>query len=219
MFARRIVGSAVLAAVLLVGSAAYADFTADLYFTDAGGNPVGALLQVPQAQPTIELVLWDNQVYGAAGVADYIQWVHLNFDASDTASLNPVAHWTWDPALLGQLSGDGSTGGGNEIGKQDGDPNVLWRPAPNPVRIGSLSIPAPAYVNGGDNDHLLSLKGGTAGVTETFVASVLEPGGSAFVSDGTITTQDLTIRIMPEPATIALLGLGAAMTLLRRKRA
>ena len=81
MFARRIVGSAVLAAVLLVGSAAYADFTADLYFTDAGGNPVGALLQVPQAQPTIELVLWDNQVYGAAGVADYIQWVHLNFDA------------------------------------------------------------------------------------------------------------------------------------------
>ena len=117
------------------------------------------------------------------------------------------------------MSGDGSTGGGNEIGKQDGDPNVLWRPAPNPVRIGSLSIPAPAYVNGGDNDHLLSLKGGTAGVTETFVASVLEPGGSAFVSDGTITTQDLTIRIMPEPATIALLGLGAAMTLLRRKRA
>jgi len=218
MFARRAAGLAVFSAVLVLGSAAYADFSADLYFTDAGGNPVGGLLEVPDAQPTIELVLWDNQVYSGTPGADFIQWVHLNFSASDTASLNPVAHWTWDPTLLVQLEMDGGLGAANAIGRinQDATP---WRPA-SPVRIGSLSIPTPAYVTGGDNDHLLSLKGGIAGLTETLVVDDgFVPAGIAAGSLGNLASQDLTIRVAPEPATMALLGLGAAMALLRRKRA
>jgi hypothetical protein len=216
MFARRAASLAVFSAVLVLGSAAYADFTAALYFTDAGGNPVGGLLEVADTQPTIELVLWDNQVYGGAG-ADFIQWVHLNFSASDVAALNPVAHWTWDPGLLGQLDTDGGVGVANAIGKQDGKPDVLWRPA-SPVRIGSLSIPTPALLPGGNNDHLLSLKGGDfAQGTVTFVMADMT--AVAAESFGTMTLQDLTIRVAPEPATIALVGLGAAMALLRRKRA
>jgi hypothetical protein len=218
MFARRIAGLAVLAVVLSVGSSAFADFTADLYFTDTAGNPVGGLLEVPETQATVELVLWDNQVYGSVPGTDYIQWVHLNFSTSDVAALDPVGHWTWDPTLLGQLGGPGGTGGGNEIGQQDSNPDELWRPT-SPVRIGSLSIPTPAYVMGGDNDYLLSLKGGTPNITETFVVAEIAAGGAASVSGGNLGTQDLTIRILPEPATIALLGLGAAMTLIRRKRA
>ncbi len=218
MFAHRAAGLTVLFAVLVLAGAAYADFSADLYFADSGGNVLGGLLQVPDTQPTIELVLWDNQVYGGAG-ADFIQWVHLNFSASDTAGLNPVAHWTWDAGLLGQLNVDGGVGTATDIGKQDTDGLVLWMPA-SPVRIGSLSIPTPAYVNGGNNDHLLSLKGGVPdpiNPTVTWIYADLATAAAEVL--GNMTLHDLTIRVAPEPATMALLGLGAAVALVRRKPA
>ncbi len=220
MFARKIAGFVVLAAVLLVGSAAYADFSSDLYWGDAAGNRLGGLtdtIVVPETQATVDLVLWDNQVYGGPG-ADYIQWVHLNFAHSDIATLNPIAHWTWDAALLGQLNVDGGLGTGTDIGKQDTDGLVLWMPA-SPVRIGSLAIPTPAYVNGGDNDHLLSLKtrAGDDPNAVTWVYADLATVAAEVL--GNLALQDLTVRITPEPATLVLLGLGAAMTLIRRKRA
>ncbi len=221
MSARRVAGLALLSAVLLAGSTAYADFGADLYWGDDAGNRLGGLtgtIVVPQAQPTTGLVLWDNQTYGSVFGTDYIEWVHLNFSASDVAALNPVGHWTWDPTLLARLEMDGGLGAANAIGRISQNPLGPWRPA-SPVRIGSLSIPTPAYVEGGDNDYLLSLKGGIAALTETFVACDFEVGGVAAGSQGTMTSQDLTIRVLPEPATMALLGLGAAVALVRRKPA
>lgn len=161
MSVRGVAGVVVRSAVLSLASAAHAAFSADLYFGDTVGNRLGGptnVLEVQSTQPVIELVLWDNQVYGGAG-ADFIQWVHLNFSASDMAALDPISHWTWDANLLTQLKAEGSLGAPYAIGKQDDDPLSLWQPA-SPVRIGSLSIPTPAHVEGGNNDHLLSLKGG-----------------------------------------------------------
>ena len=220
MSARRIAGLAVLSAVLLAGSTACADFGADLYWGDDAGNRLGGLtdtIVVPQAQPTTGLVLWDNQTYGSIFGTDYIEWVHLNFSASDVAALNPVGHWTWDPTLLARLEMDGGLGAANAIGRISLNPLGPWRPA-SPVRIGSLSIPTPAYVEGGDNDHLLSLKGGDP-LQDNVTFMFADDSTAAAEVLGNMTLHDLTIRVLPEPATMALLGLGAAAALLRRKPA
>jgi len=213
MFTRKAACLAVVCAVLTVGSAAYGAFSADLYWGDEAGVQVANTLEIPEAQATIELVLWDNQVYGGAG-ADYIQWVNLNLSSS-SAALNATTSWTWDAALLGQLTADASAPG--ILGRSDPAPDVLWRPV-SPVRIGKLTINKPAYVEGGMNDYLLSLKGGAAGMDETFIAADFGAGGVAAPSVGNMPTQDLTIRVLPEPATIALLGIGAAMTFIRRRK-
>ena len=220
MFIRRVAGFLVLSAVLSAATAAPAAFSADLYFGDAAGNRLGGptnVLEVQSTQAVIELVLWDNQVYEGAG-ADFIQWVHLNFSASDVAALDPIAHWTWDPALIAQLKADGSVGAPDAIGKQDDDPLSLWQPA-SPVRIGGLSIPTPPHSLTGNNDYLLSLKGGDPNPndpkTTVIWADMFHPAAESL---GNMTLRDLTIRVAPEPATLALLGVGAAVSLVRRKR-
>jgi len=220
MSVRGVASFVVLSAVMSIAGAAHGAFSADLYFGDAAGNRLGGptnVLEVQSTQAVVELVLWDNQVYGGAG-EDFIQWVHLNFSASDVAALDPIAHWTWDPALVAELKADGGVGAPGAIGKQDDDPTALWRPA-SPVRIGSLSIPTPPHSPTGNNDYLLSLRGGDPNPNDPKVtviwADMFHPAAESL---GNMTLQDLTIRVAPEPATLALLGVGAAASLARRKR-
>lgn len=102
--------------------------------------------------------------------------------------------------------------------------SIRPQPEDEPFPVGTLSFPAPDYIEGGDNNYVLSLKGGdgvvgtatyTEGLGEYAIAG--DPPNPSFPDSLTLT--DYSFGITPEPATLALMALGSGVALfIRRKR-
>lgn len=93
-------------------------------------------------------------------------------------------------------------------------------PDDEPFAVGTLTFAAPAYNDGGINEYVLNLTGGDhySGVCtlmadgDTFIINAPEYGLDNLL------LSDYTFTVTPEPATMALLAMGGAAMLIRRKR-
>ena len=94
--------------------------------------------------------------------------------------------------------------------------------------LGRLTFTAPAYNPGGNNTYTVDISGGvyddTPGhqvdtITQLIGSGAGESAGLAWQNGGpTMTVENFTFNVAPEPATLALLALGGVAMLFRRKR-
>ena len=215
MFARKFV----VLAVLLMGVApAYGAFDASLYM-DGGSLTNGGLVE--EATP-IQLVVWDDQTWNNAIPHEFnrLTSIQLNFDASTIAMAG--AAWAWDTGIASAF-GAGPTDDVVPDGLVYRNGYGSW-PDPDAASfsLGTLSFNAPAYIPAGNNTYTVSLGGGIfdEGTGEFTVTTLIgkELDDYAMAATGALAVEDFTFTVTPEPATIALLAMGGAAMLIRRKR-
>lgn len=216
----------VAAVVLMLGQAVYADF--------------GALIDLDGPAPTdvtggtlMEVVVDDIlQSYNASGNGTTVGSISLVFVGSSSASGVPMDWstlttgigdaWTWDAGL--PLAFD------EDVDVSDGI--VSWTTddtafSPGAFVMGTLKFNAPAYINSGnpnDNIYTLTLSGYVGGEATYMADSLFEVYATdpAYAAEygalPNLTLGTYTFTVVPEPATLLLLGGGGAFALIRRKR-
>lgn len=198
----------VAAVVLMLGQAAYADFTANITML---GDPPDPNDVAPGT--AIVLTVIDAQQYNGSGDGSYINWIQLNFEDSSTgvqADLEAGA-WAWGASISAGLPT------GNDLMDDlivDRQKAGGWIAPASPIPVGTLTFDAPVALG----TYTIALTGGsTSDTTHTFISSGfldldVQPGGSG------MTVGTYTFTVTPEPATMLLLGAGAVVAILRRKR-
>jgi len=205
---------AILTAVLVAAPAAYADFSADLVLstTTPTVNPGDSVVVTVSLA---DLTLTDTNP------GDDLSRISLNLSKSDldftVGDLN--AGWVWDeyiynnpnhpvnPGLgLGVTTWDATVADDNFVIVSNAGPGN--RPDVTEFVLGWLSFEAPSPAV--PTTYNLNLTGGTTDDDTTRV-------GDGDVYAG-LTLGTLDITVLPEPATLALLGMGGAALLLRRRR-
>jgi hypothetical protein len=201
-----------VAVVLLAGQACFADFTADLTMT-------AGLTDLSKVSPgdTLTFTVMDTQAYNASAAGASINYFRLNFADSSSGVLAALQNGTWFwGSSLGSLNfAVDNVLNPDLIVSAQGLSGVT--PA-SPITVGTLTITAPIT----PGTYTLSLAGGDQNIdsgTEIIGAqgAVIDAQPSGGFGGG-ITLTPLSFTVMPEPATLALLGLGGLVTLLRRRR-
>ena len=190
---------AVLVAVLAVAPAAYADFTSDLYFGDVQGDPILDMTVAPGA--TVELTLWDMQAFNdPPGPGSWIDTIYLDFSAADPAlHIAGGAMWAWSPEIQAALNFVADDDLSDHIVTRVASPGAKWEPGPGLIQIGTITLTAPM----------------DPGTYQLVLHHTSGPGGGGMGSGTSITGTNI---IVPEPMTLALVGLGGVALALRRKR-
>jgi len=201
------------AVVLLAGQACFAGFTGDLTMT-AG---LTDLNNVPGGS-TLTFTVMDAQSYNSAGDGSSITLFQLNFDASSAgikAALQSGT-WTWDPALA-SLNSTVDSSLSDLIVATVGASGV--KPG-SPFALGTLSFTAPST----PGTYTLRLTGGDGGATPDPTNTWIGSTGTAWIDStastngtGGLVLENKQFTVLPEPATLALLGLGGLAALLRRR--
>jgi len=207
----------VAAVVLMLGQAAYADFTADITMSGSPPDPsdVGP-------GTAIVLTLIDTQTFNVGGPpapfpwpdGSYINWIQMNFEDSSTgvhAALE-AGTWAWGAAINAGLPTGNDLMDDLMVDRAAVGSGI--KPA-SPITIGTLTFDAPAALG----TYTISLTGGDWNVSsDTFILSGMtylelpEQGGTG------MTAETYTFTVTPEPATMLLLGAGAVVAIIRRKR-
>lgn len=222
----------VAAVVLMLGQAAYAEFGAEIELVGpAPAEVTGGTL--------MEIVVSDIlQNYNGSGDGSKMGSITLVF--VDSASLTDVAMdwdalttglpvgeepWVWGGVLTPTLISDTDMSDGIVSWATD---SLTLAPAAT-FEVGRLKFYAPAYQDTGnpnDNIYRLSLAGMTGGGDATYMS---DASGRMYAVDpayadpsnglyGTLVLGTYTFTVVPEPATLLLLGAGGALALIRRKR-
>ena len=139
---------------------------------------------------------------------DNIDQISLNFSGSD--QVLTAATWAWDTATDTINTLTDESGMGDEHVLRQASPTDPTLIEASSFKIGILTFNAPS-TNG---TYTVYLTGGS-GQTVTFMAD-----GTAFlgVAGGNLTLDTFAYTVTPEPATMAVLGCGGLLALLRRKR-
>jgi len=178
-------------------------------FTGSGSISMSdADLSNPNAVPQgteITLDVAATVIFGSPTANDDINVIKLDFSA--TAEDLSGASWAWDTATDGI---DGITDDddmSDEIVQRQGTPPGGEEIDASPFNIGILTFNAPS-TNG---TYTVQLTTGTS----TFMAD-----GVSFLSTAhaNLTLGTFTYTVVPEPATMAVLGCGGLLVLLRKRR-
>jgi len=235
MFARKLA----LVAVLLVATPAFGAFRSDLYMTgtdDGAALPNGGSVEEGSV---MVLTVMDDQTWNHTppNSLNRMTWIQINFDASSADLLDDLAAgtWAWDMFLGITMTTEVDDSMVWSIyGLPEPDLMVkrtgpaTWPPmgmdAPQ-HNLGALTFTAPPYNPGGNNTYTVSLAGGeyddTPGQEIDTITQLIgqNQGESAGRAWGTMSVEDFTFTVTPEPATLALMVLGGGVALLiRRKR-
>lgn len=243
MFARKLA----VVVVLLVAAPAFGDFSSELSMTGTDDGAVLLSGGTVEQGSLLTLLVTDAQTWryptpdtGGTGGRNHMTWVQLNFDASTpellTTLLAPATTWAWDVMIAGTmfaeiddslnlpLLGDPATTPDYMV-KRTGAGTWPMYMMDGPVHdLGTLTLTAPDYNPGGDNTYTVALDGGeyvsgTGGVaTITQLIGIVPGEERAGEPWGTMTLNDFTFTVTPEPATLTLLALGGAAVFIRRKR-
>ena len=207
---------AVIAAVLVAAPAAYADFTSEVHFSADGGATLQTAVEVAENSDlsALPLTVVADITYTDPG-AHGINGLQLNFTPTDATLGINGAVWQWSDAVLNNMDGvagpfpDDSLASDGFVARMS-PTGTVWVTGDGVVELGTLTLSgmAPAYDAGGDNTYRIDFT--EQGTNPTLV------GGTEGASD--LTPSGLDINVTPEPATMALLGMGGAALLLRRRR-
>ena len=139
---------------------------------------------------------------------DNIDQISLNFSGSD--QILTAATWAWDTATDTINTLTDESGMADEVVLRQATPTDPTLIEASSFKIGILTFNAPS-TNG---TYTVYLTGGS-GQTVTFMAD-----GTGFlgVAGGNLTLDTFAYTVTPEPATMAVLGCGGLLALLRRKR-
>jgi len=143
--------------------------------------------------------------YLGSNPGDDINGINLNF--SDSTQDLSGASWAWDSDTDGITGLTNESGMADEIVTRAGDDTPITATA---FDLGILTFNAPS-TNG---TYTVYLTGGT-GSDVTYMADEDEFLG---VAGGNLTLETFTFTVIPEPTTMAVLGCGGLLALLRRKR-
>jgi len=196
---------AILTAVLVAAPAAYADFSADLVLSTT--TPI-----VNPGDEVVVTVSLANLTLNPSSPGDDISRISLNFSDSDQDLSGGT--WVWDTYItntLGLNVDDDTmeyvqasiTGMGVTPGQTDFD-------------LGTLTFNAPAA----EGTYTIDMGAGSQPGDVTVVADgdTYMMDQDIYASGHPLTLGTLDITVLPEPATLALLGMGGAALLLRRRR-
>ena len=207
MFARRL---AVLVALLVAAPAAYADFTAEWQMTTDLADP----LDVPQGAEIIVTITCVAQEYEALDPGDDITLIRVSWLDSSADLMDELQAGTW--AWSGDLAGLGTFANDDDMA----DGIVYAQNSANGISpaaeygVGTLTFNAPMeegtytidirHFDAQQFDESTGVGDGTAArIAEGYGLTL--PGGVDFT-------------VTPEPATLALVGIGLVATLIRRKK-
>jgi len=208
------------AVVLLAGEACFADaFTAQLTMT-AGMTDLN---NVPGGS-TLTITVMDNQTYTTSPSAgSTFHYFRLNFTDSSSGILTALQNgtWNWGSSLSSLNYSVDNVLNPDLIVSAQGLTGVT---PGSPITVGTLTFTVPTPIT--PTTYTLSLAGGDQNIdtgseiigSQGFVIDA-QPSGPPENVGGGITLQQpaFSFTVMPEPATLALLGLGGLVSLLRRR--
>lgn len=181
----------------------------------------------------------DPQTVDFPAGRNHMTIIQLNFEASTPELLPtlvaPATTWSWDMLVaLTMMVGIDDSLVTPLVGDPPTDPDYLvmrlattgWPPPGmdgTAEDLGTLTFTAPDYNPGGVNTYTVALDGGIYDQEEEIATLTMLIGWGAGDRAGkhwadSITLGDFTFEVTPEPATLALLGLGGAVMFIRRKR-
>jgi len=197
---------AVLAVVLVAAPAAYADFSAEMVLT-------GPAVVDPGDPVIVTVTLQNLTLEPDPGPGNDISRIALNFSNSDPDLTG--ATWAWDAYVTGLgLNVDDTAMNPDEF-VQVSKIGTGVVPGVTTFDLGTLTFTAPP-----EGLYTLNLSAGTTPSDVTVVADGEDymMDQSIYMSGYPLTLGVLDLEVTPEPATLALLGMGGAALLLRRRR-
>ena len=211
MFVRKL---AAVLMVLVAASAAQAAFSSSWVLSTDLADPA---LVAPGTFVTATVTI-DSQTYAATDPGDDISRIQISW-VDSTADVTGGT-WTWADLGIGGSLGDDSDMGDGIVNLQSAGGSVVLT-APPAVVIGTLTFTAPMV----EGDYKLDIRYINTALDSTMMADAdlaIAPGGNGITisDDNDMDAGDdgaYDFHVMPEPATLALLGLGGLATLLRRR--